>query len=76
MTDERRENNEKIIFFMGEVTQHMKNDKTWKEDFKKSNTGNRLTKVETNQKWILRIGSVFTVAGLSVIGRGIYKHFW
>lgn len=79
MTTERRENNEKIMFFMGQVTQYMKNDEEWKKEQKKqqakTNTASRLNTIETQQKWIIRIGGFVVTSTIAFFTRGYWmKH--
>ena len=47
-----RKNDDKIIFFMGKVTQHMEDDAIWKDNYIKTKVENRVTKVETKVAYI------------------------
>lgn len=77
MTGEHKErkNDEKIIFFMGKVTQYMENDKLWKENDRKANTENRLTAVETKQNGMYRVLAVIGLFIAGISSRIVYKLF-
>jgi len=72
---ERREIDKEIVFFMGKVTEYMREDKIWKDNYIKSRIENRVTKVETK---INSIGKSLYLIGLFIVGlcsRVIYKLF-
>lgn len=78
MTDskpERRDMDNKMIFFMGEVTQHMKDDAIWKDNYIKTKVENRVTKIETKVAYISKAIYVMILFALGVSGRLVYKVF-
>lgn len=84
MTDERRENNDRILSHMGKVDQYMKDDALFKENYLKQlnacadqtreNT-KAIIPLQTKMSAVIWGGGAFVATGLSVAGRWAYKHF-
>ncbi len=72
MADERRANNEKIAGHMGKVEEFMRQDIVWKENFLKRNINQRLTTVETQQKWVVKLIGIVFISSTAFFT----KNFW
>lgn len=84
MTDERRENNENILTFMGEVKQHMIYNNEIQRDYiidrkdiyeKIGKLDKAQGKIETKQTTITWTGGIAILAVIGLVGRWIASHF-
>lgn len=82
MTQTPRKNDEKILFHMGKVEQHMQDDATFKANFivdqdkletRIGKVENRQTKTETRMGFVLKTGAVTIAAVIGFVTKGYWK---